>query len=238
MIGVDQWRDAAARVDLDDLTDLADIVSDAAVDDVGAQLGAVVDGVAQALATGQRVQSLLDTVAAISARSRSDDSVTLPAARGLVAAAALLAVTGREENPRPLLDAWASRAVSERATVSDADRNDWALACVGWGRDDLVTDVVGGAVPTFESGATFGPDKPSFARYLVAAVNEKAPVADVVPAWTSFVLDLPAAVQSGSLRWSSLLHAGAAVYIPLGQRSTGQVGDSIREFVAEILASG
>ena len=124
------------------------------------------------------------------------------------------------------------------STVSDADRHDWALACVALGEDDRVTDFVGGAVPAFEPGQVFGPDKPSFARYLVAAAREDAPLSAVVPAWTSFVLDFPAALQTQSVRWSCLLHAGYAVFTRFAGHEPSAVMASIREFVAETLEMG
>ena len=171
-------------------------------------------------------------------RAQDDDSGTIVSGRGVVSAAVLLASLGDDTDPEGVLAEWIEVAARDASTVSDADRHDFALVCVALGQDDRVVDLVGGTIPTFEAGQIFGPDKPSFARYLVAAAEADAPVSDVVPAWTSFVLDFPAALQTGSVRWSCLLHVGYAVYTRFADREPADVMTSIREFVAEMLEMG
>ena len=171
-------------------------------------------------------------------RARGDDSGTIIEGRGLVAAAVLLESLGEDTEPKGVLARWIDVAVRDASTISDADRHDWALACVALEQDHRVIDFVGGTLPVFEAGQSFGPDKPSFARYLVAAAAADAPVSDIVPAWTSFALDFPAAFEAGSVRWSCLLHAGYTVYTRLAGREPAEVMTSIREFVAEMLEMG
>ena len=239
MESVDRWRDLLAAVDVDEVRELAEMLADAPGEGLGAKLGAVVDGVIEALlvhegADGDFVSLLRPTFD----RPRDDDSGTIVSGRGVVSAAVLLESLGDDTDPEGVLAQWIEVAARDASTVSDADRHDFALACVALGQDDRVVDLVGGTIPTFEAGQIFGPDKPSFARYLVAAAEADAPVSDVVPAWTSFVLDFPAALQTGSVRWSCLVHAGYAVYTRFADREPADVMTSIREFVAEMFEMG
>ena len=238
MEAVDQWRDLLAAVDVDDARDLAEMLADAPTEGLGAKLGAVVDGVVEALLVHDTTADFVSLLQPTFDRAQDDDSGTIVSGRGLVAAGVLLAALGDDTDAEDVLAEWIDVAVRDASTVSDADRHDFALACAALGEDDRVVDLVGGTVPAFEAGKVFGPDKPSFARYLVAAAEAEAPVSDVVPAWTSFVLDFPAALQTGSVRWSCLLHAGYAVYTRFAGREPADVMTSIREFVAETLEMG
>ena len=231
-------RDLLAAVDVDDARDVAEMLADAPVEGLGAKLGAVVDGVVEALLVHNGAEDFVSLLQPTFDRAQDDDSGTIVSGRGLVAAGVLLAALGDDTDAEDVLAEWIDVAVRDASTVSDADRHDFALACAALGQDDRVVDLVGGTIPTFEAGKVFGPDKPSFARYLVAAAEADAPVADVVPAWTSFVLDFPAALQTGSVRWSCLLHAGYAVYTRVAGREPAEVMTSIREFVAEMLEMG
>jgi hypothetical protein len=238
MEAVDRWRDLLAAVDVDDVRELAEMLADAPVEGLGAKLGAVVDGAVEALLVHDEADDLVSLLRPTFDRAQDDDSGTIVSGRGVVSAGVLLASLGNDTDPEGVLADWIEVAARDASTVSDADRHDFALACVALGQDDRVVDFVGGTIPTFEAGQVFGPDKPSFARYLVAAAEADAPVSDVVPAWTSFVLDFPAALQTGSVRWSCLLHAGYAVYTRFAGREPADVMTSIREFVAEMLEMG
>ena len=238
MEATDRWRDLLAAVDVDDVRELAEIVADAPVEGLGAKLGAVVDGAVEALLVHDSAEDFVTRLRPTFDRSRDDEQGTIVSARGVVAAGVLLTSLGDDIDPESLLTGWIDVVLRDAFTVSDADRHDLALAAVALGEDDRVVELVGGTVPPFEAGQVFGPDKPSFIRYLVAAAAADAPVADVVPAWTSFALDFPAALQAGSVRWSSLLHAGYAVYTRFAGREPGEVMSSIREFVTEMMEMG
>ena len=84
--------------------------------------------------------------------------------------------------------------------------------------------------------AAYGPDKPSFVRHLVAAGAAGATVLEVNPAWTSFVADFPAALETGSVRWSCLLHGGYAVFMRFGGYPPGEVLAATRQFVHDVAA--
>lgn len=241
---VDRWRAVLDGVDVEDALEVASLVIDAPPEGLGALLGSVVDGAVEALVAGAAADQFAPVIAQALPRARSDRGATLVSGGRQVAAAVLLEAVGQVGGPagwgsaREVLDDWVGAARRDADLLLDADRHDLALACLALGRDDTVTDLVGGRVPGFEPGKVFGPDKPSFARYVVAAVAAGAPVGDAVPAWTSFVLDFPAAVQARSLRWSSLVHAGYALYVRLGQRTPDQVMASIKAFVDEVLQMG
>jgi len=238
MEAVDRWRDVLAGVDLDDVRDLAELVGGGPQEELGAALGAVVDGAIEALVAHDAGDDLVTLLSPTFDRARDGDSETIVAGRGLVAAAVLLESLGQDTDPESVLERWIDVAARDASTVSDADRHDWAFACVALGQDDRVLDFVGGSIPTFEAGQFFGPDKPSFARYLVAAASADAPVSDVVSAWTSFALDFPAALETKSVRWSCLLHAGYAVYTRFAGREPAEVMTQIRQFVNEMLQMG
>ncbi len=238
MEAVDRWRDLLAAVDVDDVRELAEMLAGAPLEGLGAKLGAVVDGAVEALLVSDVGDDFASLLRPTFDRAQDDHTGTVVSGRGVVAAGVLLESLGDDIDAEDVLAEWIGATVRDASTVSDADRHDFALACVALRQDNRVVELVGGTVPAFEAGQVFGPDKPSFARYLAAAAQADARVSDVVPAWTSFVLDFPAALQTGSVRWSCLLHAGYAVYVRFAGAEPTDVMTSIREFVAEMLEMG
>lgn len=230
---VERWRRLLDGVDVDDAVDVLEIVADATGDEIGAMVGAAVDGVFSAQLSsddselGDAVERLLPPLIE---RAAAEEGATATSGRGLVAAAVLLAGQGGPD-PRSVLADVAPAALATLATVSDENVVDWALACVALGADDDVLRFVGGAIAPFEPGLAFGPDKPSFARYLVAAAAAGASAEDVNAAWTSFVADFPDALEARSVRWSCLLHAGYAVYTRFAGYPREEVVTAIRSFV-------
>ena len=73
-------------------------------------------------------------------------------------------------------------------------------------------------------------------RHLVAAGAAGATVLEVNPAWTSFVAGFPAALETGSGRWSCLLHGGYAVFMRCGGYPPGEVLAATRQFVHDVAA--
>lgn len=238
---MDRWRDALASVDVDDVLELAHIVAEAPTHGLGAKLGGVVDGTVEAGLAGADVEPLLTLVSEGLGRAMTEPGGTLASVRGRLAAAVLLAAVDPTPTGAATPDDVAADVadrVQEALALPDADRHDLAIGCLALRRDELAMLLVGGSSPSFEPGLSFGPDKQSFVRYLVAAAQQQAPVRDLTPAWTSFVLDHPAAVEAGSVRWSSLLHAGYAVYVRFAGRAPEQVMSSIKQFVDEALRMG
>lgn len=234
---VQLWRAALAEQDVADALEVAEIMSAAPTEGLGAKLGAVVDLAFAALLgepDPQANQDFVELMLPMTHRAAQDPDATPVAGRGVVAAAALLRCLIDDpmvEDPAELLAVWVPRALAGVATLTAEDRHDWALACVAQGLDEHTTGFTGGELPVFAPGDVFGPDKPSFARYLSAAALSRAGLGDVNPAWTSFVADFPAALEAGSVRWSCLMHAGYAVYTRFADHRPVQVLDAIRGFI-------
>ncbi len=230
------WQELLTQQDVEDALEVAEIMSEAPVDGLGAKLGGVTD---LALGAVLRDPTSADDFAALllpmAQRAVDDPDAIHVDGRGVIGATTLLSCLGitspPADAPEGLAELWIPGAVAAVPTMPTSDRNDWGLICLAHGLDDSVIGFTGGTLPDFVPGDVFGPDKSAFARYLVAAASADASIEDVNPAWTSFVVDFPAALETGSLRMSCLLHAGHAVYTRFGGHRPDQVLDAIRAFV-------
>jgi hypothetical protein len=222
MDGVTAWQELLADQDRADVLDLARMMQQAPTEGLGAKLGAVVDltlGVLLADPSPHDVRQFADLLLPLAQRAVTDSDATYVAGRGVVAASTLLAGLGVDEPPAntPAEQAatWLPSAAAAVESLQDYDRHDWALICAAYGFDESVsqfTDV-------------------GLAGRLAEGIAATAGIEDVNPAWTSFVADFPAALETGSVRMSCLLHAGYAVYTRFGGHRPNQVLDAIRDFI-------
>jgi hypothetical protein len=230
------WQQLLADQDVEDAIEVAEIMSEAPVDGLGAKLGGVTDlAFGAVLSDPSSAENLVPLLLPMAQRAVGDPDAIHVDGRGVVAATTLLSCLGVADPPADapgeIAAPWVTAALAAVPTLLDEDRNDWALICLAHRLDDSVLGFTGGQLPDFAPGEAFGPDKSSFARYLVAAAAAGAGVEGVNAAWTSFVADFPAALETGSVRMSCLLHAGYAVYTRFGGHRPDQVLDAIREFV-------
>lgn len=217
--GLEQWRELLLEQDAAGVLEMARLMQDAPTEGLGAMLGAVVDhaaGVLLADPNPSSAREFADLLLPLARRATGDADATYVDGRGVVAAAELLTHLGVDEPPAntaaELAGTWLPQVSAAVDALRDQDRNDWAFLCVAYGMD--------------ESVATFANE--GLAPRLADAASADTTFEDVLPGWTSFVADFPAALEAGSLRMSCLLHAGHAVYTRFGGHRPDQVLDAIR----------
>ena len=160
MEAVDRWRDLLAAVDVDDVRELAEMLAGAPLEGLGAKLGAVVDGAVEALLVSDVGDDFASLLRPTFDRAQDDHTGTVVSGRGVVAAGVLLESLGDDIDAEDVLAEWIGAAVRDASTVSDADRHDFALACVALRQDNRVVELVGGTVPAFEAGQSSAPTSP------------------------------------------------------------------------------
>lgn len=216
--GVAGWQELLADQDGADVLDLAHLMQEAPTEGLGAKLGALVDlSFGVLLAEPGRGPELADLLLPLAQRAVTDPDATYVAGRGTVAACTLLTQLGVDDPPaddlRRQVEAWLPVVTAAVDALQQDDRRDWGYICAAYGLDESVT--------------LFADE--GLARRLSEGAG--ASIEDVNAAWTSFVADFPAALETGSLRMSCLLHAGHAVYTRFGGHRPDQVLDAIRDFV-------
>jgi hypothetical protein len=153
---------------------------------------------------------------------------------GATACATLLAATGSDLDPAPVLEPWIPRALADVVGLGDGRRTTYALACAALGFDDAVHEILHEPRLTFVPRESFGPDARSFARYVSASVTANAAIDDFSPAFTSFVGYFPARLETGGLRWTDLLFAAYGAFRRVAGYEPGEVLDALREFVRKV----
>lgn len=237
-----EWKKVLAEdPDLDELEELIVELAERDPAYAGAPLTPIGDGVLRALLIvddGSARERLLAPFGDLVTRALDATETGSPIeGLGLIRGAALCWAAGTGGDAGPVLERWLPAALAPDAGLPDQERTSYALACAAMGYDDAVFELVDEPPPAFAPGASFGPDARTFARYVVAAVDEGASSDDVSTAWTSFVAFVPVRVETGGLRWTDLLFGGLGAYHRVAGFPAGQVVDLIREFVRELAAA-
>jgi hypothetical protein len=128
--------------------------------------------------------------------------------------------------------AWLPRLAAYRAKLTERERHTLAIAAAAAGLPDEAAQFAGlGRRKEFSPNVTHAFDVPAFAVYIATAVEAGASYQDVEPAWLDFVHRFPYKLDTGMLKWPSLLWAARAVYAAIGKLDDDEVATELHRLV-------
>lgn len=91
---------------------------------------------------------------------------------------------------------------------------------------------------TFSPGESFGPNVQGLLGYLAAAVEHRAAVADVEPAWKTLLAAFGALYDAGELDFEALFWIARVVYHDIGGEPLGRAGERLWADLQDVAAAG
>jgi hypothetical protein len=128
--------------------------------------------------------------------------------------------------------AWLPDLAALRSKLTEPERHTLAIAAAAAGLPDEAAQFAGlGRRKEFSPNVTHAFDVPAFAVYIATAVEAGASYQDVEPAWLDFVHRFPYKLDTGMLKWPSLLWAARAVYAAIGKLDDDEVATELHRLV-------
>jgi hypothetical protein len=110
-----------------------------------------------------------------------------------------------------------------------------ALLALGAG-EPRIAEMLSRKPERFAPGRTVGADPVALVRYLAAAMQAKAGLDAVEPAWDAFVRGFPAASLAGKTEWRHLLLAARVVLAKIGGTPVDEVADALHRRILALAA--
>ena len=108
-------------------------------------------------------------------------------------------------------------------------------------RKDPVWRGIAGLMPgalAFTPGESFGPNVQGLLRYLAAAIENRARLEDVLPAWKTFLAVVPSLYNADQVNFETLFWIARIVYHDIGGEPLGSAGDHLFADIQELAAAG
>lgn len=90
----------------------------------------------------------------------------------------------------------------------------------------------------FRAGAAFGPNVQGLLAHLAAAIEHRAPLNDVMPAWKTTLAVVERLVEVLELKYETLFWIARIVYHDIGGEPLGRVGERLYADVQQLAAAG
>lgn len=108
-------------------------------------------------------------------------------------------------------------------------------------KQDPVWRGIAGLMPgplAFTPGEAFGPNVQGLLSYLAAAIEHRARIDDVMPAWKTFLAIFMGLFNADQVNFDTLFWVARIVYHDIAGRTLGQAGDQLYADIQEVAAAG